>query len=153
MAPQTLDQSEGEKVCGPDRNDESKNDKGIVGLMNKISSQLVSAQVKIKVMQRAMAICPKMSMGCGRKKIPLLHDSVSQVTLICQSFFNQEILPHIIPSDGEKAEAHQLFQLTAANNGKIPVSMYVELDLDFLGNGVPKVGVLITQEPNDMPQN
>ena len=58
--------------------------------------------------------------------------------------FEQEILPHIKPSDEEKAEAHQLFQLTAANNEKLPVSMYVELDLDFLGIVVPKVGVLIT---------
>ena len=45
---------------------------------------------------------------------------------------------------------HQLFQLTAANNGELPVSMYVELDLDFLGIVVPKVGALITQEPNEL---
>ena len=89
-------------------------------------------------------------MGCGRKKIPSLLDSGSQVTLICQSFCEQEILPHIKPSDGEKAKAHQLFQLTAANNGKLLVSMYVELDLDFLGIVVPEVGVLITKEPNEL---
>ena len=87
-------------------------------------------------------------MGCERKRIPSLLDSGSQVTLIHQSFFVQKILPHIQPSDGEKAEAHQLFQLTAANHGKLPISIYVELDLDFLGIVVPKVGVLITQEPN-----
>ena len=28
--------------------------------------------------------------------------------------------------------------------------MYVELDLDFLGIVVPKVGVLIIQEPNEL---
>ena len=28
--------------------------------------------------------------------------------------------------------------------------MYVELDLDFLGIVVPKVGVLITEEPNEL---
>ena len=51
MAPQTLDQSDGEKVCGPDQVDKpvSKR-KGIVGLMEKISSLQVSAQVKIEVM-------------------------------------------------------------------------------------------------------
>ena len=51
---------------------------------------------------------------------------------------------------GKKQKAHQLFQLTAANNGKLPVSMYVELDLDFLGIVVPKVGVLITKEPTEL---
>ena len=150
VAPRTLDQSDGEKVCGPDWIDiPITESKGIVGLIKKISSQQVSAQVKIEVMQRAMATYPRINMGCGRKVIPSLLDSGSQVTLICQSFFEQEILPHIKPADGEKAEAHQLFQLTAANNGKLPVSMYVELDSDFLGI-VPKVGVLITEEPNEL---
>ena len=81
MAPQTLDQSEGEKVCGPDQSDKIKPDKRIVGLMEKISSQQVSAQIKIEVVQRAVAICPKVNMGCGRKRIPSLLDSGSQVTL------------------------------------------------------------------------
>ena len=150
MAPQILDQSDGEKVCGPDQIDHSKKNNGIVGLMEKISSQQVSAQVKIKLMQRAVATCPRIDMGCGRKMIPSLLDSGSQVTLTCKSFFEQEILPHIKSSDGEKAKVHQLFQLTAANNGKLPISMYVELDLDFLGIGVPKVGVLITKDPNEL---
>ena len=30
------------------------------------------------------------------------------------------------------------------------ISMYVELDLDFLGTVVPKVGVLITEEANEL---
>ena len=97
-----------------------------------------------------MATCPRINMGCGRKRILSLFDSSSQVTLICHTFFEQEILPHIEPTDGEKVKAHQLFQLTAANNGKLPVSMYVELDLDFLGIVVPKAGVLITQEPSEL---
>ena len=87
MAPQTLDQSDVEKVCGPDQIDNLIKKNGIVGLMEKISSQQVSAQVKIEVMQRAMATCPRINMGCGRKMIPSLLDSGSQVTLICQSFF------------------------------------------------------------------
>ena len=85
-------------------------------------------------------------MGCRRKRIPSLLDSGSQVTLIHQSYFEWKILPHIRPPGGEKAETHQLFQLTAANYGKLPMSMYVELDLDFFRVIVPKVG----QEPNKL---
>ena len=51
----------------------------------------------------------------------------------------REILSHIVQSSVEKAEAHQLFQLTTANNGKLPMSMYIELNLDFWGIMVPKV--------------
>ena len=145
-----MDQSEGDKICGPDWRDLSNNKTRIVGLIETNSSQQVSAQIKIEVMQRAMATCPKIDMGCGRKRIPLLPDSGSQVTLIFQSYFKQEILPHIRPSGGEKAESCQLFQLTAANNGRLLMSMYVELDLDIVGIVVPKVGVLITQEANEL---
>ena len=103
MAPQTLDQSDGEKICGPDWIDKPiTKRKGIVGLMEKISNQQISVQVKIEVMQRAMATCPKINMGCGRKVIPSLLDSDSQVTLISQSFFEQEILSHINPAMGRK---------------------------------------------------
>ena len=100
MAHQTLDQSEAYKVCGPDQNDKSRKDRGIEGLIDKISSQQVSAQIKIEVMQRAVATCPKVNMGCGRKRFPSLLGSGSQVTLIYQSFFKKNILPHIRPSDG-----------------------------------------------------
>ena len=95
-------------------------------------------------------MCPKVNIGCGRKRIHSLLDSSSHVTLIHQSYFEWEILPYIRPSGGEKAEVHHLFQLTAANQGKLPMSMYDELDLHFLGIIVPKVGVLITQEPDDL---
>ena len=122
----------------------------IVELNVSISIQNVTAQVKFNVMQGAVATCPKVNMGCGRKRIPSLLDSGSQVTLICQSYFKWKILPHIIPSSEEKAETHQLFQLTAATNGKLPMSMYFKLDLDFWGVMVPKFGVLITQEPNEV---
>ena len=145
-SPQILDQSEGDKVCGPDQFGQMTGNR-IVELIESISSQDVSAQIKFKVMQRAVATCPKVNMGCGRKRILSLLDSGSQGTLIHQSYFKWEILHHIIPSSGEKAEAHQLFQLTAANNGKLPISMCVELDLNFLGIVAPKVGVLITKNP------
>ena len=79
MAPQTLDQSDGEKICGPDGIDHSNKNNGIVGLMERISSQQVSAQVKFKVMQRGMATCPRINMGYGRKMIPSLFDSGRQV--------------------------------------------------------------------------
>ena len=126
MAVQILDQSEEDKICGPDWSDKPNIEKRIVGLVQKISSQNVSAEVKFEVMQRVVATCPKINMGCRRKRIPSLLDSGSQVTLIHQNYFEWEILPHIRPSGGEKAEAHQLFQLTAANHGKLPMSMYVE---------------------------
>ena len=45
MASQTMDQSKGGKVCGPDWNDKTNYGKGMVGFIEKISSQQVSAQI------------------------------------------------------------------------------------------------------------
>ena len=100
--------------------------------MGSITSQTVSAQVVFDMMQKAVATYPKVNMGYGRKRIPSLLDSDNQVALIYQRYFELEILAYIIPSSGEKAEAHQLFQLAAINNGKLPMSMYIKLVLPLV---------------------
>ena len=51
---------------------------------------------------------------------------------------------------GEKADAHSLFRLTVSNEGQVLIRMYIELNLTFLGLKVPYVGVLITEEPNQV---
>ena len=127
-----------------------KNWNRIVEVIQSITSQNISAQIKFDMMQRAVATYPKVNISCGMKRIPSLLDSGSQVTLMCHSYSEREILPNIILSSREKAEVHQLFQLTAANNGKLPMSMYVQLDLDFLGVMVLDIGVLITLEPYEL---
>ena len=43
-----------------------------------------------------------------------------------------------------------MFDLKSANGGGIPLSRYVELDVEFLGLKVPRVGFLITQNPNEV---
>ena len=50
----------------------------------------------------------------------------------------------------EKANVHTIFRLTFANDGQMPIRMYTELDFTFLELLVPNVGVLITEEPNQM---
>ena len=130
-----MDQSGGDKVSGPDQLDHN-NQSGIVELTESITSQKVFTQVKFDMKQRAVATHSKVNIGCGSKRIPSLLDSGSQVTLKHQSYFEWKILPHTVPSSWEKAEVHQMFQLRVANNGKLPMSMYV--------------GALITQEPNEL---
>ena len=50
----------------------------------------------------------------------------------------------------EKAETHQLSEVTATNNGKPSMSMYGELDPDFFGILVPNIGILVIQEHNEL---
>ena len=47
-------------------------------------------------------------------------------------------------------DAHQLFHLTVANDGQLPVKMYTELDINFLGLNVSNVGMLIVEDPSQV---
>ena len=60
------------------------------------------------------------------------------------------LVPKIKQATGEKANAHCLFKLTVANDGQMLIKLYTELDLTFLGLKLPKVGILIAEEPNQV---
>ena len=110
----------------------------------------ILAETKIEIMQHAVSKCPKVYISAHGIQIPSLLDSGSKVTLLRQSYFDQHILPKIKPATGEKASAQSLFKLTVANDGQMPIKMYTKLDLTFLGLKVPKVGVLIAEELNQV---
>ena len=110
----------------------------------------ILAETKMEIMQRAIVKFPKVCINAHRIQIPSLLDSGSEVTLLRQSYFNQYILPKNKLATGEKADAHCLFKLTVANDGQMLIKMYTELDLTFLGLKVPKVGVLIAEELNQV---
>ena len=82
-------------------------------------------------------------------QIPSLLDSGSDVMLLRQSYFEKH-LPKIQAVTSEKTEAHQLFHLMVANDGQLPVKMYIKLDVNFLGLKVPNVGVLIKEDPSQV---
>ena len=115
-------------------------------LIRFIHSASISAETKLEIMQRAVARSPKVCINAHGIQIPSLLDSGSDVMLLRQAYFEKHLLPKIQEATGEKAEAHQLFHLTVANSGQLPVKMYTELDINFLGLKVPNVGVLIVDD-------
>ena len=119
-------------------------------LMLQLRNASILAKTKMKIMQRAVAKCPKVWISAHGIQIASLLDSSSEVTLLLQLYFDQHILPKIKPATGEKADAHCFFKLTVANEGQMPIKMYTKLDLTFLGHKVPKVGVLIAEELNQV---
>ena len=124
-------------------------DTDIIGnVLRSISSQGISAQDKIEIMQQAVAKCPKVSISSMGVQIPSLLDSGSEVSLIHYSHFKEHLLPKAEDPMGEKSDAHILFSLTAANDGQLPMKKYIELDVNFWGLKVLNVGFLIIHEPN-----
>ena len=101
-------------------------------------------------MQWAVARSPKVCISAHGIQIPSLLDLGSDMTQLRQAYFEKHLLPKIQAATGEKAKAHQLFHLTVANDGQLPVKMYTELDINFLGLKVPNVGVLIIDDPSQV---
>ena len=99
-------------------------------------------------MKWAVAKCPHAKLKIMCKSVPSLLDSGSIVSLMWQDHFNQYFRLQLGPAEGSVADAHHLFNLTSASGGAIPLSRYVELDVEFLGLHVPRIGFLITQNPN-----
>ena len=139
-----MDQTKGEQKSGPHTDDEGK------VLICQVNNASILAETKIEIMQHAVAKCPKVCISVHGIQIPSSLDSGSEVTLLQQSYFNKHILSKIKPVTGEKADAHNLFKLTVANNGQMPIKMYTELDLTFLELKVPNVGMLIAEEQNQV---
>ena len=120
-----MDQPKGEKESSPHP------DNGEKDLIFQLKNASILAETKIEIMQCAVAKCPKVCISAHGIQIPSLLDSGSKVTLLQKSYFNKHILPKIKLATGEKANAHNLFKLTVANDGQMPIKMYTELDLTF----------------------
>ena len=123
--PLSQDQVKGGTNSGPLVIDTMEN------VLRSISSHAISTQDKIEIMQQAVAKCPKMSISSKGVQIPSLLDMGSEVSLICYSHFKEHLLPKIEVPMGEKSDAHILFNLTAANDGQLPVKKYIKLDTNF----------------------
>ena len=70
------------------------------------------------------------------------------VTLICQGYFQKNILPLLKTAIGDLKEACLLFHLSAANNWV--VSKYLEADITILGFQIPHVGFLVVKDPDTL---
>ena len=117
-------------------------------VLRSISGHEILAQDKTDIMQQAVARCLKVSISSKGVQIPSLLDSSSKVTFICQSYYKEHLLPKIETPIGEKADAHILFNLTAANDRQLPMKTCIELSINFLRLMVLNIGFLILVEPN-----
>ena len=65
--------------------------------------------------------------------MPSLLGSGSNISIICQAYFNEYLLPKVKTPMGEKADDNSVFHLTVVNDGQIPIKYYVEFDVNLLG--------------------
>ena len=91
---------------------------------------------------------PSVELKIMGESVPSLLGSGSMVSLVWQDHFNRYFRLQWGPAEGSVVDVHHMFDLTSASGGAIPLSRYVELDVEFLGLQVPRVRFLIAQNPN-----
>ena len=123
-------------VYGPGQGSSWESSKHITKLDNvlwQLSSQGILAQTKLDIMQRAVAKCSNVSIFIKGLQISSLLDSGSEVSLICQSYLEEYLLPRIETPIVLKADAHVLFNLTVATDGQLPIENIHRIGHKFLG--------------------
>ena len=91
-------------------------------------------------MKQAVASHLRVNLECTQQKVTSLLDSGSMVSLVQQSYFEQNIKPKLGPARGQEANLHNLFDLKGVNGGDIPTMRYLKWmlhswDLECQGSG------------------
>ena len=73
--------------------------------------QAEALQVKYEIMRQTVALSSNVNLKCMRKRLTLLLDSGSMVSLVQQSYLNQNIKPKLGPARRPETNLHNLFDL------------------------------------------
>ena len=79
-------------------------------------------------MEQAVAPCPEITMFIKGHKVRALLDMGSQVTLMNESYFLQNIKQLIPTVDKDHLNAHKLFNLKGVKDGCVPLTKYFLVD-------------------------
>ena len=75
-------------------------------------------------MEQAVALYPEITMIIKGQKVWALLDMGSQVTLMNESYFLQNIEQLILTVDKDHLNAHKLFNLKGVEDGCVPLTKY-----------------------------
>ena len=112
-------------------------------LFQTVSSNTISDEDKINILEQAVAPCPETKIPIKDKNPNSLLDSGSMVTLMTQSYFEEHLRNSISDNTPGSAEAHQLFNLKGAGENQIPLTKYFSCDISIRGMTIPEVGILV----------
>ena len=95
------------------------------------------------IMEQAVAPCPEITMITKGQKVWALLDMRSQVTLMNESYYLQNI-QHLLPTvDKDHLNAHKLFNLKGVEDGCVPLTKYFSVDIQVGGRLVHDTFVLV----------
>ena len=93
-----------------------------------------------------MAPCPEIAMIIKGHRVRTLLDTGSEVTLMNESYFLQNI-EHLIPTvDNDHLNAHKLFNLKGVEDGCVPLTKYFSVDIQVSGRLIHDIGILVKRD-------
>ena len=93
-----------------------------------------------------MAPCPEINIRIKTGTSRSLLDSGSMVTLMTQSYFEENIKPQLPEPQPGGFNAHNLFNLKGVGGNQVPLCKYFTCDYEIGGMVVPDVGILVKTE-------
>ena len=97
-------------------------------------------------MEQAVAPCPEITMIIKGQKLRALLDMGSQVTLMNESYFLQNIQQLLPTVDKDHLNAHKLFNLKGVEDGCVPLTKYFSVDIQVGGRLIHDIGILIKKD-------
>ena len=98
------------------------------------------------IMEQAVAPFPEITMIIKGQKVRALLDMGSQVTLMNESYFLQNIQQLLPTVDKDHLNAHKLFNLKGVEDGCVPLTKYFSVDIQVGGRLVHDIGILVKKD-------
>ena len=119
------------------------NDTELEMLRTTVTCKTLTETEHYHIMEQAVAPCPEIIMSIKGHRIRALLDMGSEVTLMNESYYTQNIKQLIPTVEQDHLNAHNLFNLKGVKDGSVPLSKYFAVDVQVGGRLVHDVGVLV----------
>ena len=122
------------------------NDSELELLRKTVTCKTLTKSECYTIMEQAVAPCPEITMIIKGQKVRALLDMGSQVTLMNQSYFLQNI-QQLLPTVGkDHLNAHKLFNLKGVEDGCVPLTKYFSVDIQVGGRLIHDIGILVKKD-------
>ena len=122
------------------------NDSELELLRTTVTCKTLSESERYTIMEQAVAPCPEITMIIKGQKVRALLDMGSQVTLMNESYFLQNIQQLLPTGDKDHLNAHKLFNLKGVEDGCVPLTKYFSVDIQVGGRLVHDIGILVKKD-------
>ena len=115
-------------------------------LSTTVTCKTLTEAERYTIMEQAVAPCPEITMIIKGQKVRALLDMGSQVTLMNESYFLQNIQQLLLTVDKDHLNAHKLFNLKGVEDGCVPLTKYFSVDIQVGGRLVHDIGILVKKD-------